>query len=198
LLWTVLAYSAGILFSKYATTSERWTPPNWELIAAVIVLFAAVFWLRKRPFIAAVVALLALSLLGAAQYQLQSPISVAQLPATLENQQVTITGYVTRASIPVLESGNSSSDSEKTETESHQQLDLQVQQIEVDDRSERLPIGVRVGIYEREAANDRPTEFAYGQILRVHGRIHSPQVYGDPGVFDRREYLAGGAALQRF
>src|SRR5690349_10326011 len=31
--------------------------------------------------------------------------------------------------------------------------------------------------------------FHYGQRLRIHGRLRSPQVFGDPGVFDRRAYL---------
>jgi hypothetical protein len=146
LLWASLAFSAEILFSRYSTTSERWTPPNWELIASVIVLCAATFWVRTRPLIATVMALLALSLLGAAQYQLQSPITAAPLLWALENQEVTIRGYVSRASIPVVESGNSDNPGTLS-AETYQQLDMQVQQVEVDEQTQKLATGVRVSVY---------------------------------------------------
>jgi competence protein ComEC len=98
---------------------------------------------------------------------------------------------VTRASIPVVENGNSD-DSLTVNAETYQQLDMQVQEVDADDQTEKLAIGVRVSVYGHtdHIANGGVREFVYGQILRVRGRIHSPQVYGDPGVFDRREYLA--------
>ena len=145
-------------------------------------------------------------LLGIAQFGM-SPLA-ATLPSALENQQVEVTGFITRASVPTLESPISEPEWQTTGRESYQQIDVLVQAIRYSDSAGKdfayltseSRLGVRVGIYEAiEAIQEVDADpsissgtyptFGYGQRVRIRGRIRTPQTYEDPGVFDHRAYL---------
>ena len=131
----------------------------------------------------------------------------ALLPAELDNQQVEVTGFITRASLPVIENTLPHPDAQAQTPEIYQQIDFHTEEIRCPVSSAggvcpvRVPqIGIRIGIYgpaefDAEGAGSvsspQPAsrEFHYGERLRVRGRIRIPQSYGDPGVFDRRAYL---------
>ena len=151
---------------------------------------------------ASAIALLAIAMLGIAQGGLRKPSQTALLPAELDNQQIEVTGFATRAALPVLETASSNSDSEQAPAETYQQIDLDAETIRELDQDPGRPtllapkLGIRIGIYGRapegDPANSIQTavrEFHYGEGLRIRGRIRAPQIYGDSGVFDRRAYL---------
>lgn len=139
-----------------------------------------------------------------AQLELGKNHPSATLPLALENQEVAITGFVSRASLPVLESSVTNDDRHPARSESYQQVDLQTETISTISAengaagafSSTQRLGVRIGVYEPasedEAASNQNEHFpclSYGQRLRIRGRIRTPQTYQDPGVFDRRAYL---------
>src|SRR5262249_19892148 len=200
MLWAAAAFASGVMWVGFAVTTARWTPPNWPIFAAILLLILSVISIRSRPRMASSIALLAIAMLGIAQGGLGKPSKTALLPAELDNQQVEVAGFVTRAALPVLETVNS--DSEQAPAEIYQQIDLEAEAIRtLDQDSGRLSLlgpklGIRIGIYGRVPEGDpansmqtAPREFHYGERLRIRGRIRAPQIYGDPGAFDRRAHL---------
>jgi competence protein ComEC len=138
---------------------------------------------------------LALAATGAAQFALEANRPVSLFPTELENQEVAIEGFVSRASLPILE-GGIDNDSADAAPETYQQLDLEVDRISSEDEpGPQLThsFGARVSVYsvdaDAESIERLGMSFHYGQRLRIRGRIRSPQIFGDPGVFDRRAYL---------
>lgn len=200
LLYAALSFALGICFSQFANTAARWTPPNWELIGAIFVAAAAVPCLLRSPRLASALALISISVLGAAQFQFGN--AGPAFPPELENQEVVVTGTVFRASLPVLEASVAHNPWQAAHPERYQQLDLQT--VSLSDGGKEIPlhIGVRIGVYQvlsaaeddevtsDSASESKPArEFSYGQFLKITGRMHSPQNYEDPGVWDRRKYL---------
>ena len=170
-----------------------------------MLLFVGAILISHRPRAASAIGLLAISLLGMAQFGLGPPHSITILPAQAENQEVEVTGFISRASLPMLESVLSHDEELEAVAESYQQIDLQAEQITFTEDSVlhgnavfSRGLGVRITIYGPPRISDKrdkrdwllaPDQFQYGQRLRIFGRIRSPQSYGDPGVFDRRAYL---------
>lgn len=209
MLWAAASFALGVLWARFATDPSRWTPPNWPIFAAILLLIFAGIALKRRPLAACGIALLAIAMLGRAQFGLERRGETAPLPQELDNQNVEITGFVTRAALPVLESNASDPDSEQGAQETYQQVDLQTEAIRIlDQDGTRLVsppgmgagIGVRIGAYGPAGSTSEhdsvqysrgsaALEFHYGQRLQVRGRIHALQTYGDHGVFDRRGYL---------
>lgn len=199
LLWVALAFSSGACFSHFANTATRSTPPNWEIAAAIAVLLAAMVCALRSPRLASGLALLSIALLAAAQSQFGN-VAIG-LPSELENQEVIVTGFITRASLPVFEAAVALNAWQAAHPERYQQLDLQTTSVIEGGKEIPLRLGVRIGIYQplspeegettdsSDATNEASREFSYGQQLRIAGRIHSPQDYEDPGVWDRRKYL---------
>ena len=192
----------GTLWARFSSGPAHWTPSNWPISASILLLILSATCVKRRPRTASGIALLAIAMLGKAQFGLGYPLKTALLPEQFDNQQVEVTGFVTRAALPVIETGVSDSTSEQPAEEKYRQVDLQADGIrclaEACDASTRL-FGIRVGLYGAGEAmgvdssgtsNDvSAPEFHYGQRLRIRGRIRTPQTYGDPGVFDRRTYL---------
>jgi competence protein ComEC len=164
----------------------------------------AALCLCERPRFAFFTALLAVFTLGMGYLELGRSHPAPVLPQELENREVAITGFVIRASIPVLESSAPSVDWHPAAAESYQQVDLRTEKIvelSADSDVAKAPalvqeLGVRVGFYqpsqEEQSTASPPAYFpqlSYGQHLLIRGRIRTPQTYQDPGVFDRRQYL---------
>ena len=202
MLWAALAFALGAFWGKLAANT-LWTPPNWQVFACVLLLILAAFCVSAHPHLASTSALTTLLLLGMAQFEV--PHLVGTLPAGLENRQVEITGFVNRASVPILESSSATSEWRTTAHESYQQVDILVEEIRCIDCASgndagtiSAPrLGVRVSIYETidEADAEQltsstvPTTLGYGQRVRIRGSVRTHQTYEDPGVFDRRAYL---------
>ena len=200
LFFAALVYAGGIACAKLSLGMGQWAPPDWEIAAArlLVVLGGFAITLPVRVQIACASAFLALAAAGAAQFSFGPTEHVSLFPTELENQKVAIEGFVTRASLPVLERAI---DNERAEVvpETYQQLDLKVDRIIREDGSTAQmtqQFGVRISVYDTDPETDSDellvapsSSFHYGQRLRIRGRIRSPQVFGDPGVFDRRAYL---------
>ena len=118
--------------------------------------------LRSRPSFASICALIAIALLGKAQFGLGKAHDAAVLPQAFENQQVELTGFVTRASLPIVESAVGESDWRPQSAETYQQVDLQTHSIKCVAESacstSVQQVGVRVGIYESEPEADSSSQ----------------------------------------
>ncbi|HET9743075.1 MAG TPA: DUF4131 domain-containing protein, partial [Terriglobales bacterium] len=197
LLWAAVAFAIGIGWSHFSFSSTHWTPPNWEILATLPVLIFSVFLLRKRANSAAALALLSSLFLGLAEFQLAAAGPVAMLPSVLDDQEVVVTGWVSRAGLPLFEAAVQRASWQAQQAEIYQQVDLQAESVQTEQSAQRLPLGIRLGIYRPLAANERSDaerianaeQFHYGQRIRVRARIRLAQQYGDPGVWSRRQYL---------
>ena len=211
MLWAAAAYASGVMWAGVAVGTARWTPPNWPIFAAFLLLILSVISIRSRPRIASAIAFIAITMLGIAQGGLGKPSQTALLPADLDNQQVEVVGFVTRAALPVLEADTSNSDSEQAPAETYQQIDFEaetIRKLDQDPTRSILPapkLGIRIGIYGPVPATDQANsiqaalrEFHYGERLRLRGRVRAPQIYGDPGAFDRRAYLLNNGIAATF
>jgi competence protein ComEC len=190
MLWAALAYSCGIIAGTYL---QR--PPALWITAAIAFLAAGFYFLQRRIWLAATLALMALFVTGALQLQLSG---TANLPDTslqpfTDGQQVEVTAHVIRDG-KLRESGPN---------ETRQTIDLQTEQI-VTANGTKLPIhsGIRLGIYSFRSNGplaEAPASriFRYGERLRVPVKLKLPRNFHNPGAFDYEGYLAanGIAAL---
>lgn len=197
LLWTAVAFAAGIGWSHFSLSSAHWTPPNYKIWASLLVLIFSTLLLHKRTNFAAALALLSFSFLGLAEFQLAASQPVAILPSALDDQEVTVIGWVSRAGLPLFEAAVQRASWQAQQAEIYQQVDLQADSMQTQQGAQRLPLGIRLGVYRPLAADERDDaerianaeQFHYGQRIQVQGHIRLAQQYGDPGVWSRRQYL---------
>ena len=93
MLWAALSYSSGIVAGVYA-----WRPALLWSLAAAAFLAAAAYFVRRRIWIAAALALGGFFIVGALHIQLWAPgnrLDLSILPYT-DGQQLQITAHVTR------------------------------------------------------------------------------------------------------
>jgi competence protein ComEC len=192
MLWAALAYSCGIIAGAYLLR----LPTLW-IASAIALLAAGFYFLQKRNWLAATLAVLAVFLAGVLHIQLRGPANLPDtaLQAFTDGQQVEITAQVTREG-KFRESGAN---------EIRQTLDLRTEEIVTVDGT-RIPIhsGIRLGIYspvgfplsgERSAPALRL--FRYGERIQLPLKLKLPRNFHNPGAFDYEGYLAanGIAAL---
>src|ERR1700692_4176345 len=194
MLWAALAYSSGIVAGTYL-----WRPAILLVASAAVFLAAGLYFLRRRNWLAATLALGVFFLAGALHIQLRAP---ASLPDTsiqpfADGQQVEITAHVTREG-KFREAGPN---------ELRQTLDVQIEDI-VTENGIKLPLhsGVRLGIYNPQPALSQespqaPTPamrlFHYGERIRLPVKLKLPRNFHNPGASDYEGYLSeyGFAAL---
>ena len=197
MLLLALAYAGGIAWARFAAAA-LWTPPNWQLAAAgLLIVFATLS--RKSYSVSCAASLAAAFLIGLAQANLGTPQRLELLQPELQNQQVEITGVVTRASLPMLEQALRYSDPQSSLPEIYQQIDVLTSQVRLLDDGEHasprtMTLGVRVSNYQGVDTDDAPgasipSGIQYGELVRIRGRIRLPQEYQNPGAFDYRRYL---------
>jgi competence protein ComEC len=176
----------------------------WWVIAVVVFVFAASWFLRKRAWLAKALSLGAWVLLGAFLIQVrgQRPDEPSQdgarLFALADGRPVVLTARVLREGYARAEGPRSIRESIDVETE------------EIASAGERWPVraGVRLSIYEKvedrasgrlgdrvilddpmTRAPDPPIPFAYGTRLRIRAKLHPARNYRNPGAFDYEGYL---------
>jgi competence protein ComEC len=176
----------------------------WWVIAVVVFVFAASWFLRKRAWLAKALSLGAWVLLGALLIQVrgQRPDEPSQdgarLFALADGRPVVLTARVLREGYARAEGPRSIRESIDVETE------------EIASAGERWPVraGVRLSIYEKvedrasgrlgdrvilddpmTRAPDPPIPFAYGTRLRIRAKLHPARNYRNPGAFDYEGYL---------
>lgn len=184
MLWAAAAYSAGIIAGAYA-----WRPASWWVAAGVAFLAAGLYFVRRRKWLGAGLALGAFFLAGALHIPLRgfSPAGDTQLLPFTDGQLVELTAHVTREGR--LRPGAAN--------ELRQTVDVQTEEIGLDE-GKKVPLhsGVRLGIYS-EAGAAPMSILRYGERLRVLVKLKQPRNFRNPGAFDYQSYLAenGIAAL---
>ncbi len=192
MLWAALAYSVGIIAGTYF-----WRPPALWIAGGVAFLLAGLYFLPRRKWLAATLALGAFFLAGALHIQLRGSRNLldATLQPFTDGQLVEITARVTREG-RFRESGPD---------EIRQTLDVQTEEIATQDNiSVPAHSGVRLGIYsprtaasQLSAASPASRLFHYGERIRLPVKLKLPRNFHNPGAFDYEGYLAenGIAAL---
>ena len=197
LFWAALAFSFGIW-----TGARAWRPPSWWVVAFVGFALAAVWFLRKRAWLAKALSLGVWVLLGALLIQVCGPVSVgdSRIFALADGREVTITAHIMRQGYARAAGPGSV----------REPIDVETESIEDGRGSQPIHAGVRLTIYEKinSATMERAalpagqsesslsltgetpvTPFSYGTRLRVRAKLHPPRNFRNPGAFDYEGYL---------
>lgn len=184
MMWAALAYSAGIIAGPSILR-----PAPWLMAAALALLFAGVYWVRNRRWLATSLALGVLFLAGAIPIQLNS--SADLLHSTLrpfDGHPIQLTAHVIREGKVREGSAN----------EIRQSLDVEAEEI-IDENGRHIPIhfGIRLGIYGVRQPDSQTRLFHYGERIRAAAKLKLPRNFRNPGAFDYEGYLTsrGIAAL---
>ncbi len=192
LLWASLAFAAGIVSGVYI-----WRPPTWWLLAAICFSAFAVYFVRRRAWIASLLGWSALFAAGALTIQVHASIDSgsSRLLAFADAREVQVTAHV-KAEGAARQEGLG---------ETRQTLDVETEQISAEDQTLDVRSGLRIGFYSKEARGESegtspgppPPVLHYGDRLRFSSKLNAPRNFRDPGAFDYRGYLAdqGIAAL---
>ena len=190
LLWAAYAFAAGIVTGAYA-----WRPPVAWMLAALIFIAAAYYFVKKgdRQTIgsARLLALGAVFVLGALNLQVrvrEDPSLAAILPFT-DGNEVLITGHVIgegtfrKAGFGGL----------------RQQIDVETEEIARNAQRVIVSSGLHLGIYakqpKREYEEDKAPApvmrtYRYGERILFPARLRLPRNFRNPGAFDYESYLA--------
>ena len=212
LFWAAVAFSLGLW-----TGVRAWRPPSWWVIAVVVFVFAASWFLSKRAWLGKALSLGAWFLLGAFLIQVrgQPPGELqhegSRIFALADGRAVTLTARVMREGYARAASPQSIRESIDVETEA------------IASQGESWPVraGVRLTIHEKvedpESVERRasppgldspdlgspkgargtgespvPTlalPLTYGTRLRILAKLHPARNYRNPGAFDYEGYL---------
>jgi competence protein ComEC len=200
LLWAALAFSAGLWAGARA-----WRPPAWWAIAAIAFAVAALWYLKRRAWLACMLSLGTWFLLGSFYIQIRQLDSPdPRLNELANGQEVTVTARVIREGY--FHTAGPHTVREPT--------DIETEAVE----GKVLRAGVRLTIYEHvdsseahagelssrddsdalaipsrgdAGAPDRVpiSFFTYGARLRLRAKLHPPRNFRDPGAFDYEGYL---------
>jgi competence protein ComEC len=186
LFWAAIAFATGIIAGTCL-----WRPLLWWLVAAIAFLAAGLYFVRKRKWLGATLALGAFFLAGAFHIQLQGPATPldTSLQPFCDGRQVVMTSRVTREGKLSAEGSN----------EIKQGLDIETEEL-VTENGNHIPLrsGVRLALYSARA-NRSPLErsdasafhlFRYGERIRLPVKLKLPRNFRNPGVFDYQGYLA--------
>ena len=188
---------------------RAWRPPSWWVIGAVAFVFAASWFLAKRPWLAKALSLSTWFLLGAFLIQIRGqPDELqrddARIRSLADGRTVTLTARVMREGYARDAGPRSIRESIDVETE------------EVSSQGEHWPVraGIRLTIYEKVEASESverrasspsydvakgsegtgetpvaPFPLTYGTRLRILAKLHPARNYRNPGAFDYEGYL---------
>jgi competence protein ComEC len=184
MLWAALSYSLGIVAGVHS-----WRPASWWVAAAVAFLVAGLYFVPRRKWLAASLALGTFFLAGALHIQLRGsadPLDTSLQPFA-DGQPVAMTARVIREG----------RFREAAPNEIRQSLDAETEAI-VAENGKPIVVhsGVRLGIYSApggvpQAAEATPMRlFHYGERLRLPVKLKLPRNFRNPGAFDYQGYLA--------
>lgn len=192
MLWTAVAYSAGIVAGVYG-----WRPALWWIVSLLSFIPAAAYFARRRSGIGWMLALATFFLAGALHLQLQSGSNGldTKIQEYADLQDVQVVAHVIRDARLQDNAG-----------EMRQTLDVEAEEIRTGEGQWVLiHSGIRLGVYSRRSDSDSagtsrwnpPRVFHYGDRIRFSARLRVPRNFRNPGAFDYRGYLAdrGIAAL---
>jgi competence protein ComEC len=189
-LWAAIAYALGIIAGAHL-----WHPPSWWIVASAAFIFAAAYFMRRRVWLAGILALSAVSFLGALHIEVRgASILVDTGLQPFEGEEVHIVGHVIREGRL------------RPFGELRQVVDIEAEQVQKE-TGESAPVrsGIRMSIYgprseapvagnpDPNAAFVTPTAmriFYYGDRLRFTAKLRPPRNFRNPGAFDYQGYLA--------
>jgi competence protein ComEC len=181
LLWAALVFSLGLWVGARA-----WRPPSWWIAAVLAFSLAAVWFLRRRAWLAKGLSLGAWFLLGALLIQVRGP--AAGDPRILElanGREVTITAHVAREGYARAAGGRAV----------RQSIDVETENIESGGERRAVRAGVRLTIYaaieDQAAAQDRGA----GTSAATESAEKAASVTSGAKALSKREALI--AALKR-
>lgn len=183
MFWAAMAFAIGICIGKYA-----WRPPSWWLVAASSFLFAAAYFRNRRSAWSCVLVLVAFALCGALAIQISG--TNEEEIWLGDNEDVQVTGHVI------------SDGAVRNATAGlHQQVDLETETIESENRTQSVHTGIRLSIYARYAPENSGLDsshdadpgaikpLSYGQRIRFSALLIMPRNFRNPGAFDYAAYL---------
>ena len=184
MLWAALAYSVGIVCGVYA-----WRPPVWWTVAAAAFALAALYFARRRWWMAFPLALGALFAVGALSIQLRNgrPPQDDELLAFATGEEVVVTAHVIHGgeTRPAGFGGL------------RQWIDVETEEITIEEQRQKARGGIRVSIYSKEPEQEydegAPVPmrmYHYGERLHFSAKLRAPRNFRNPGAFDYRGYLA--------
>ena len=199
MFWAGLAFSVGLW-----TGARAWRPPSWWVMAVVVFVLAASYFLRKRAWLAKALSLGVWFLLGALLIEIRGlrrdavEQDEARISALADGREVTVTGRVMRE-------GYARAAGPKSVRES---IDVETEEIASGGESWPVRAGVRLTVYEKvedraigpsgdrvilddpmNRSPDHPIPLAYGTRLRMIAKLHPARNYRNPGAFDYEGYL---------
>ncbi len=171
LLWLALAFAAGIVAGTWA-----WRPDAWWWVGFSAFLGASAYFLRRHGWLAAALAMMSVSCLGALQAQLAVSAPAGDLSRWCDGREVVVTGHVVRDAIERAPKFGKPRQAVQIETES----------LADGPSSEATQLGLRITVY---GEIERP--LLYGERVRFAARLRQPANYENPGALDFRSYLRG-------
>jgi len=189
LFWAALAFSAGLWVGVRA-----WRPPSWWVIAVLVFVLAAWWFVARRAWMAKSLSLGTWILLGAFLIQVRGgQAGNPQMLALADGREVTLTGHVIRE-------GYARAAGPRAIRES---IDVEAEEIESEGESRPVRVGVRLTVMERRASSpgsDAPAveistgtalvaPLTYGTRLRIRAKLHPARNFRNPGAFDYESYL---------
>jgi len=172
-----VAFAAGVVAG-----SHLWRPPLWWLAGSGVILGAAAYWLKRRPWAARVAAVAAVCLAGALSIELRAPETPNDdIAPFTDGQELAVVAHVTHE-------GNlrqAGADAVK------QSVDMETEQLMFGGKSIVVRSGARISIYGKDdASGGTPVVYQYGERLQFVAKLHPPRNFRNPGAFDLRGYLA--------
>jgi competence protein ComEC len=192
LFWAAVVFSAGLW-----TGLRAWRPPLWWVVAIAVFVLAAVWFLRRRSWLAKSLALATWFLFGALIIQIRArPAGDSRLLAIADGRPVVLTAHVIRE-------GYAHSPGPRSVRQS---VDVETEQIESEGIAWPIRAGIRLSLYarieEHEQTDDPATassqerlaseptlDFRYGTRLRIPAKLHLARNFRNPGAFDYEGYL---------
>ena len=203
LFWAAVSLSLGLWVGL-----RVWRPPLWWLIAVVAFVFAASYFLAKRPWLSKTLSLGAWALLGI--FLIQARAGADNLPPASTSILAYADGNPFILTAHVIKEGYTQ---EAYPGSVRKSIDVETESIESHDEILPVKAGVRLTIYEKfdssqtpetRGENQSPRALAdvqaarplndpialpYGTRLRFSAKLHPPRNYGNPGAFDYEGYL---------
>ncbi|MGD0508947.1 MAG: ComEC/Rec2 family competence protein, partial [Terriglobales bacterium] len=210
LFWAASAFSLGLW-----TGARAWRPPSWWVIAIVAFVFAASWFLSKRPWLAKALSLGAWFLLGAFLIQVRGQptdklqrdasriLTLADVRAVTLAARVIREGYTRAAGARQIreaidvETEEIASEGESWPAQAGVRLTI-YEKLENSDVVERrapspgqdaLDIGSSQNARETREISDSPLALTYGTRLLIRAKLHPARNYRNPGAFDYEGYL---------
>jgi competence protein ComEC len=179
-----------------------WLPPTFVLTAlAPVALLCAIASVRVQRLAWLPLATLWILLGGWCALMQPQPTPAAQLSALSDGLLRTVEGTIVQsgtirneAELSLNETGPEampSANELQTGHRTSQSFDLNVSSLEVvnDTEDAQLPIAGHIRLTVRWPVGASPAPFPCGERIRVIARLREPEIYHDPGVWSREDYL---------